>query len=175
MAFSFVFDVEAASTNNNSATTGSVDTTGATFIVIECNHDNASAVAPTDSKGNTWTAHTRYKSSAPGTQFYSCVNPTVGSGHTFTLSSTSNYPSLGVIGFSTATDAAIDQQNGATTTGSSTLASGSITPSKSSHLRGESTKQNGERGFTNTAGTSSLRGKTNHFTNRLENFPIVVQ
>lgn len=133
MAYSFTFETDARSTNNNSVTTSSTDTTGATLIVIACVHEAAGAVAPTDSKGNTWTALTRYKHASCGVDFYYCVNPTVGSGHTFTLSSTGDFPAIAVVGFSGAAASPFDGVNGSNG-GTTSTATGNLTPSENDCL-----------------------------------------
>lgn len=108
------------------AITAGLDTSAANVIFLSTVYDGATSVS--DSKGNTWTALT-----ARGAvhKLYYCVNPIVGSAHTFTVS-----PAYGAIfmqAFKTLTTVAFDTENGATVTGTS-LATGSITPSVDGEL-----------------------------------------
>lgn len=73
----------------NGGTTSGVDTTGATLLVMVVARNPAAAVTVSDSYGNTWTALTE---ALDGTnahvkhRIYYAANPTVGTGHTFTIS-----------------------------------------------------------------------------------------
>lgn len=65
-------------------TSAAQDTTGVKFLVANAVCFTGTPLAPTDSKGNTWTGLTlRTTSSANGKLFY-VLNPVVGTGHTFT-------------------------------------------------------------------------------------------
>lgn len=123
MAFAFVVDSEVAGSGN----TPSVDTTGATLIVLAVAQDTAST-APTDSKGNTWTALTQYTQGNSRIQLWRCINPAVGSGHTFAVGTSSGYPAIGMIAVS-GTSPTYDAVNGAGGSGVSTIATGTVTPS----------------------------------------------
>lgn len=122
------------------ATTAAINTTSATILVAcvtNYNFDTATATVA-DSKSNTW-AHL----TDPGygtinntnTIFY-VVNPTVGSGHTF--SATGNYASITVASFSgIATVTPLDQtstNSGAYNASATTQQPGSITPSQPNTL-----------------------------------------
>lgn len=129
----FVTSVGAHSANGNDVTTGAVDTTGANFLVAMAGY-YGTGTPPTlsDSKSNTWTALTLKIS--PDTsingRLYYCAGATVGSGHTFSLSGTGVYPAVAVLAMANVKASPFDQQNGATTTsGNTSLATGSITPS----------------------------------------------
>lgn len=68
------------------ATTGAIDTTGATILVAGVSWFGGGGVGVvTDSKGNVWTPLTAQASGNFNFQFFYAANPTVGSGHTFTL------------------------------------------------------------------------------------------
>lgn len=111
------------------ATTNSVNTTGATLIVIAIVEFSTTIGTPTDSKGNTWTPLNQY-GSAPSTydvKLYYASNPIVGSGHTFSTE-TSNYPALTVIAFSGGST--YDSKNSGSDPGlSATLQPGALTAS----------------------------------------------
>lgn len=64
-------------------TSAAIDTTGAKLLVVEAGFSGA--VTITDSKGNTWTAGALFNGTTPNTQFFYCLNPVVGTGHTFTI------------------------------------------------------------------------------------------
>lgn len=112
----------AASSTSSVATFGAVDTTGANLLVINAIYASAPAVA--DNKGNTWNALTAQTSGGVSSQLFYAQNPTVGAGHTFTV--TANFPSAELLAFSGMQSAPFDQQNGAT--GGPNVTTGSITP-----------------------------------------------
>lgn len=120
----------------NTVVTDGITTTGATFIVIGISFNNGTPPTITDSRSNTWTALTQSGvTSNTAARLYYCVNPTVGASHTFTASGTGIYTSIFVMAFDTLTDSnAFDAQNGGTSTGSSTVATGSITTAENGEL-----------------------------------------
>lgn len=136
MAIAFVVGAAAASTNDNSATTSGVDTTGANFLII-ASADFVTRATESDSKGNTYTDLTAQNvSGSRGTQLHYSENPTVGSAHTATASATTSYPAVALGAFSGwATSSSFDQQNGATFTGSdNNISTGSVTPSEANEV-----------------------------------------
>lgn len=116
---------------------GSVDTTGADLIIIHVSQYTVPAtITPSDSKGNTWTGLTVQ---AGGTEnksrLWYCINPTVGTGHTFTATGSNTFSCAQVAWFSGAAAAGFDQQNGAVAVGTATtLQTGSVTPSQNDEL-----------------------------------------
>lgn len=123
------------------ATTGAVDTTGATLLIASIGWFNpatqsTTAPAVSDSKSNTWTPLTvRNSGNNVGNVLYYAKNPIVGSGHTFTLTSVNGFSSICVAGFSgTDTTSPFDVQNGAGGTSGATRQTGSITPSVDNEL-----------------------------------------
>ncbi len=132
MAIALVSSTQKAGTASGLTTT-SIDTTGATLIVICMASYGASAV-PTvsDSKSNTWITRTSYTPGGDTTRhtIAYCENPTVGSGHTFTLSGSGIYPAAEVRAFSgTLTASSYDTENGtSTSSGVTSQAVGSVTP-----------------------------------------------
>ena len=113
-------------------TTSAINTTGASLLVLTVSEYAAGPLSlPTDSKGNTWTGlTTRTAGSTYGRIFYA-VNPTVGTGHTFTLSGANSFCVVDVLAFSGVdTSSPFDVQNGASSlSGAATQAPGSVTPS----------------------------------------------
>ena len=130
-----------AGLGQNGGTPSAITTTGANLIVIAVafsRYSAGNAIAPTDSKGNTWTGLTVRESGGAnyvtGRLFY-CYNPTVGTGHTFSFAHSSSYSSIAVAAFSGLAASPFDQQNGAVSdTGVTTLATGTITPSQATTL-----------------------------------------
>ena len=124
--------------NPSGATTGSINTTGANLIVFCIASYISSTLSISDSKGNTWSTLTRYWNAA--TENVSiliayCYGPSVGSGHTFSVSGGSSYASIAVAAFSGAPASPLDQQNGSDASGSSsTVQPGSITPTQNNEL-----------------------------------------
>jgi hypothetical protein len=118
-------------TGANGATTSGIDTTGANLIVLAPAWFTPAA-DPTisDSKGNTWTALTKRTGIQTASRLYYCVGPTVGSGHTFTVSDTGIYPALGVVAVSGAHASPYHSENGAVNDGglATSHQPGSVTP-----------------------------------------------
>lgn len=140
MAIASVTSTQIASVSGASVTTASVDTTGANLIVLGLSAYANADMTISDSKGNTWTALTRYEGSYLGSFFsrlYYCLSPTVGSGHTFSAANngTLQYAVLSVQAFS-GVDVYDSAENGATdSAGSATaLSTGSVTPSANGAL-----------------------------------------
>lgn len=115
--------------------TSAIDTTGCNLIVICIAFYvqlHASPGTPTDNKGNTYTLLTLHNGDVVGTAIAYCVNPTVGTGHTFTIantpSTTDTYPNPFILGFGIA-NGGFDQQNGQINdTNGTSFQTGSITP-----------------------------------------------
>lgn len=116
-------------------TSGTVDTTGCNLLVVNAAWFNPSApVTLTDSKGNTWVPLTAALANNSNSQLFYTINPTVGSGHTFTFSA--SFSSICVTGFSgVKTSSPFDVENGhGDASGATTEAPGSITPSENNEL-----------------------------------------
>lgn len=116
-------------TGTDSATSSSLDTTGANCVAVFVSWWSGGTVGGsplTDSKGNTYTAISG-GTSAGGT-WYIATNATVGTGHTVTFTTTGAYPFVRVIALSNiATASALDVQAQASGSGVSTQASGAMT------------------------------------------------
>jgi len=136
MAFTTpITNTGARSSNSNSVTTSSVDTTGATLLVL-CVQDYAveSLLTPTDSKSNTWTQRGTYNNGVARVTVWDCIAGTVGSGHTFSYgNSTARYPSIVMQAWSGNAASPFDQINGSSGNGTSG-SPGSITPSENDCL-----------------------------------------
>jgi len=131
VAFSLVNSV---SVTGGGSTSSAVDTTGADLLVAVLSYFSSSSKTLTDSKGNTWTQLTRRNQGSYSTQIIYSVNPTVGTGHTFTNPGGS-FPALMVAAFSDSnTTAPFDVENGASKTSGTTLQTGSVTPSENNEL-----------------------------------------
>ncbi len=132
MAISLL-DHKIAQGNTLTATTASFDSSGATLIVIGISSFQSNPAAASDNKGNTWSPLTAQSLSAScHMRLYYCVNPTVGSGHTFTASHASAcYPTVGVRAYTSG--GVFDLESGTDNSGggaSTTLVLGtSFTPS----------------------------------------------
>lgn len=128
-------DIEAKSSDGNGFTTGSCDTTGATLAILGVAYYNLiGAITLSDSKSNTYTPRTEYSNTGYTARIYYCASPTVGSGHTFTLSGNSTYACLFAAAFSGAHATPYDQENGNTSGSGATLQPGSITPTEDNEL-----------------------------------------
>lgn len=131
MSYALVAHTIGAPTTRNGITTPSIDTTGADLIVIGVG-SYQTAPTLTDSKGNVWTALTKSASNAVS-QIYYCQSPTVGAGHTFTVTGTNTYSNLSVAAFSGSVASPFDVLSVANSTGT-TVNPGSITPSADNEL-----------------------------------------
>lgn len=120
--------------NSNGFTSSAQDSTGCDFIVFVA--ATTGGVTPTfsDSKGNTYTSLTAQSNGTSRIIITYCQAPTVGSGHTFTITGSAIFPAIGVAGFSGSVASPFDQQNGNTTTFGTTVATGSITPGSDNEL-----------------------------------------
>jgi lysophospholipase L1-like esterase len=138
VSFALVAHAEAgASGSNDTVTSSSIDTTGADILfVYVTDYQAASLGTVTDSRSNTWTALTAHAAASFSRgRWYYAKNATVGSGHTFTYSGTSVFPSICALAFSGSdTTAPADQENGATSASGTTLATGSVTPGQDNEL-----------------------------------------
>lgn len=133
----------AQSLTTNTIISSAIDTTGADTLFVEVSwYDGLGGTAVlTDSKSNTWNAMTARTNSGTGTsrsQFYYAKNATVGSGHTFTVTSTSAYPGVAVAAFSGGDlSAPYDSTAGESvgySGGSSVVNPGSLTPTNDNSI-----------------------------------------
>lgn len=98
---SLVSHVGAASSTGNTITTAAINTTGATFIYLALSIQQASSQTVTDSFGNTYIGYSSTNAFGLARVIvYYCANPIVGANHTFTVTTTANYPALAVAAFS---------------------------------------------------------------------------
>lgn len=128
MAYVPVTNAVKAGAGTPTTTTPAVDTTGANLITVVLTHGTGDTHNFTDSKGNTWNLRTRISNGGSSILILDCLNPTAGSGHTF--SSTMDYSSLSVTAQSGAhASAAYDQESGASSFGEP-QAPGALTPTE---------------------------------------------
>jgi len=126
------------STDSNGFTSSSIDTTGSNFLVVCLASQVFGTGTISDSNSNTWTALTNQIGSFADRWcrvFYS-ENPTVGSGHTFTVTGTNIFPTIAYASFSgVATSSSFDVENGPGSTGYGTSTdTGTVTPSSTNEL-----------------------------------------
>jgi hypothetical protein len=118
----------------NGGTTGAIDTTGAKLIVIHI-ASFAAVSGVSDSKGNTWipkTVRSNVAATRYSQQFYA-LSPTVGSGHTFTVSGTGTYAVIEVVAYDNVV--AFDAESGAGSNGAvATIQPGSVPPAGNNGL-----------------------------------------
>ena len=135
-AFGYISTAAGGSTNGNSHTTVGADTTSAKLIVLGvADYSAATAGTPTDSQSNTWKVLNTYTASGSvRIRLFYCAYPKTNASHTFTYSVTGSYPSIGALWFSGQVPSEpFDKQNGGSGT-STTLATGSVTPTFSNEL-----------------------------------------
>lgn len=109
-SFSIVSHLIQGSTNSNGFTSTSINTTGADEIIFFVGaNDNTPTVS--DSNSNTWSAIGNTLVGDNIAAFH-CHNPTVGAGHTFTVTATSKSPCIAVIAISGTNSSPVDQNFG---------------------------------------------------------------
>lgn len=136
MAYALVSSI-AAGLGQNGGTSSSIDTSGASLLVVVCGFDiRGGGLTLVDSNTNTWTALTTDRQAVWTTcRTYYALNPIVGSGHTFSFGGTDSYCSLVAASFSGADlSTPLDQQTGANNDAATSLATGSITPGTDNQL-----------------------------------------
>jgi hypothetical protein len=122
-------------TNGATTTTLTLNTTGAKLIVAVLASDFDAANTFSDNKGNTWTKGTEYEAFDGTVQIAYCVNPTVGSGHTFTWANAAVILSVTAYSYSSGTPTH-ETETGTANGGSSfnSLQPGSQTPGGNGRL-----------------------------------------
>ena len=126
-------------------TTSALNTTGATLLVACIGGyppgwtAGSGTTGPiTDSKSNTWNYLTLQKPGAADTQMQMAYayNPTVGTGHTVTMTTTTFNAAIAVTAWAgtLTTSSVFDKQNGATNNSAASLATGTITPAVTNEL-----------------------------------------
>jgi hypothetical protein len=122
----------------NAQASAAIDTTGATLLVALCGRgQSVPTTTASDSKSNTWSSLTPGTGSNPESIIFYVVNPTVGTGHTFTIGSAGGYAAAIVSAFTGVdTSSPFDQQNATGAAGwvDGTAFPGSITPGVNNEL-----------------------------------------
>lgn len=135
MPWTRIGGVTAGSSDGNSVTSGSLDTSGAELLIGSLSQASGVADAAfSDSKSNSWNNLTVQTESPIKGRLVWSVPTSVGSGHTFTASQASSTPSIAVEAWAYSHASPFDQQNGAHTASGTTLATGSITPTRDNAL-----------------------------------------
>jgi hypothetical protein len=130
MAYSLIAHTKESGVNT--FTTPAIDTTGANLLVVFVVRHYGFSPTFSDSKGNSWTKLSDNATTGGTGAFFYCFNPTVGSGHTFTLTGTS-YGDIAVQAWSGAVSSPFDVEHVSNTTGTS-LATGSVSPNVDGEL-----------------------------------------
>lgn len=123
---------------NSGGTSPAITTTGANLIVLATTITAAATASVSDSKSNTWTALTAAAAGvSQKSQIFYCLNPTVGTGHTFTVNNSGGFESMCIAAFSGAkSSSAFDQQNtnAIDVPGGTTIQPGAVTPTVNKSL-----------------------------------------
>lgn len=125
--------VHTSSSNTGSATTsGAIDTTGATLIILQGNSAGSDPVTPSDSAGNTWTQGVLFNGTGHRISIWYCASPTTSATHTFTTHGTA--PANFISAWSgTAASLPLDQ-SGTSSASASTITMASVTPTTANQL-----------------------------------------
>lgn len=136
LAIKLIANVGAGSSDGNNATTAGIDTSGANFLVLVLSSYQVGVDAViSDSNSNVWIPLTAFTGiTNPRVQIYYVSNPVVGSAHTFTVTSTGDFPAIAVAAFKNVNSSSpFDQENGAGGLGT-TIQTGNVTPSENNEL-----------------------------------------
>lgn len=137
MTYALVAHTVGFSTTSNGFTSSSINTTGADLLIVGLSEGggvNNGTIF--DSKGNSWGKLTQAINNGKSSELWFAWNPIVGTGHTFSVTGTTDFPALCVAAFSGSqtTSSPFDVQNSANALSASTLATGSITPGSANEL-----------------------------------------
>lgn len=123
----------ATSGSTSGGTSSGVDTTGASLLVFSITQQGTD-VTVSDNKSNSWAGLTVYGGS-PKCRIFYVANPTVGTGHTFTVSGVNTFSMGFVAAFSgIKTTAPFESQNGVANAPGTTIQAGSVTPAENGAL-----------------------------------------
>jgi len=132
----------ASSGDGINVTTGGIDTTGATLLIMAVGNfynGNTSNCTKTDSKTNTWTPLTAQHSTNDVRVQMLYALPSggqVGTAHTFSCSNdgSQSYPAIAVIAFSNTLASPLENQSGTGSDTGTTIQPGSLTPTQTNEL-----------------------------------------
>ena len=117
----------------NTHTSASFDSSGATLMTVELGTNTGTSTVVSDNKGNTYVKRVNKVNGSVTAQIYDCLTPTVGTGHTVTVTNSSFYTALIQSWSGFTAGAVFDTSNSNSTTGTS-CTSGSVTPAASGSL-----------------------------------------
>lgn len=130
--------ITAGSGSSNGFTTAGINTTGCDFLILAALTNATPIPTPTDSRGLTWNALTERAGSFTDRFlrfWWALPAGNVGSGHTFSITGSGNFPSLAVAGFSGVhASSPFDAENFGANGFSNTVQVGSIAPAGSNEL-----------------------------------------
>lgn len=131
MAIALVSNTKVTPAGNSGGTSPGINTTGANLIILAVTWAITHSFTVSDSKGNTYTGLNIASTAGQNSQLFYCLNPTVGAGHTFTISGAGSLQSMCIEAFSgVKISGAFDQQNTNTNTSAgTTIQTGSVTAS----------------------------------------------
>lgn len=112
--FTYVNRTSIAGTNGG--TTPSINTTGVNIIVVEVgSYYPTGEPTLSDNKSNIWIPLTRHFDplNTVSNRIFYCINPTVGAGHTFTLTGATSYSNMNVLCFNNTINSIFLNENGA--------------------------------------------------------------
>lgn len=118
------------------ATTSAINSTGATSLIASVSFYAGSGGSPaiSDSNGNTWTLRASVPTGNDETRIYVADNPTVGSGHTLTVTGTAIFFTVVFSAFSGVDTSSPFDVASAATGSSSSVQPGSVTPGQANSL-----------------------------------------
>ncbi len=131
-----VAQTSAGSSDFNNVTTSGIVTTGADGLYIAAASEGGGTIS--DNKGNTWTLRAVVLNSFNRVELYEATNRpvVVGTGHTFTMSTSGAVPAIAVLAVAGAKTSAqaFDQQNTQANDLTAALATNNITPAEANEI-----------------------------------------
>lgn len=157
MTIAKVASTAAQTTNQSNVTTTGIDTTGAALLVAAVMEEVGTTSSVSDSKGNTWVPLTAAVEAVTGlrVRLWYSIPTSVGSGHTFTVSTSVHFPGVWFAGFSATNPVPLDVESaGATQTSGTTIQPGSASPRASTELFITAFTRSGANGESGTIDSS---------------------
>jgi len=134
VAYALVAHSATKSNSGNGFTTAALDTSGGDTLFLVLAETSGGTSTISDSKANTWVQRTA-QSFVGQVSIWYALNAACGTGHTFTVTGTSTFPSICYAAFSGGkSSGAYDVENGNTAAAATSIQPGSVTPSENSEI-----------------------------------------
>ncbi len=139
-SYALVAHTSAGSADGNSVISSAINTSGANLLLVIASNYSAINLQGTitdlvGGNSNTWHGLTIKDNGAVAVRIWWSTPTFVGSGHTFSITGTTIFPTITVLALSGSTASPFDQENGATVSAAQlTIQPGSVTPSEDNEI-----------------------------------------